>query len=59
MTVAVLGVGWATKETLPGCLDYRNKNCNKLCGNCDKYYPLWKECKVDGYRPEILNIHMG
>jgi hypothetical protein len=59
MTAAVLVVGWATKEILPGCLDYRNKTCDKLCDNCYNYYPLWKECKVKGYQPEILNLHKG
>ena len=62
MTGFVLTMGWTAKETVSGCLDYRNKDqCSRFCrtdpDKCEHYYHNWRECVVPGYHPEILKLH--
>jgi hypothetical protein len=58
MTATVLSVGWIDYDPLPGCLDYRKKKtCGRKCLECGNYYYAWSLCKMDGHRPEILDIH--
>jgi hypothetical protein len=58
MAGVVTACGWAVKETAQGCLDYRRiKTCGQNCFNCEKYYPGWFLCKIDGYHPEIIEMH--
>jgi hypothetical protein len=58
MTGAVISCGWAVKETMQGCLDYRKiKECTQECLRCESYYPGWFLCKITGYHPEIIEMH--
>lgn len=58
MTTFVVAFGLLAHNPLPGCLDYRNhKTCGEKCFECENYYPAWFLCKMDGYKPEILDIH--
>lgn len=61
MTGMVISVGWAVKKEMPGCLDYRFKKIcvkeNKICVECHNYYPKWELCKMNGFRPDILEFH--
>lgn len=58
MTGMVLGLGWTQHDPLPGCLDYRKKKtCGQNCLECGNYYAAWFFCKMDGYKPELLDIH--
>lgn len=61
MSGTVVAVGWAVKETLPGCLDYRHKKICKAnsfnCVVCENFYPKWESCKLSGFQPDILKLH--
>jgi hypothetical protein len=58
MTGGVLLLGWTTHNPLQGCLDYRKKKtCGQKCETCNLYYPYWFLCKMNGYHPEILELH--
>jgi hypothetical protein len=54
--------GYFSYDALPGCLDYRDKKkCKKEkkdCLVCDKYYEKWDQCYIDGYYPEIAELHI-
>lgn len=57
MTGFVRMFGGFVYKHKPGCLDYRNtENCEN-CIICKNYYPLWKQCIIKGYQPEISKIH--
>lgn len=60
MTVTVMLFGWASFNSKPGCLDYREK-CNQKClidpNKCENYYKNWRECILPGYRPDIIELH--
>lgn len=63
MTAGVLVGGWVAYKNYPGCLDYRQakkKRCEPGpadCMLCQHYYPYWKDCVWEGYRPEIVEFH--
>lgn len=63
MYLGVRLFGGFVYDSLPGCLDYRNKKiCKKTeknCFNCDKYYEKWDQCYIDGYYPEINKLHIN
>ena len=58
MTGMVQVFGGFAYDPVPGCLDYRQKKtCGRECIACDLYYLLWQTCCVDGYVPDIAQIH--
>lgn len=61
MYLAVRLFGGFAYDSVPGCLDYREKKiCKKTeknCVECDKYYEKYKECYIDGYYPDIAQLH--
>lgn len=58
MTGTVMALGWAVKATIPGCLDYREREtCGRNCVDCPNFYPGWFLCKEEGFHPELLEMH--
>ncbi len=62
-TSAVRVAGGSSYKVNPGSLDYRV--CEKcelaraFCTRCSNYYPLWDQCVVEGYRPDMEIKHSG